>query len=137
MLSLYANTKEDIMFAYNLWQWIAFFIIYCLIGWIGESLYVSWEHRKWVNRGFLHGPFLPIYGFGAVIILISTIPVRNNYFLISCLVCLVPPCLSTLPDGRWNRSSTSNTGITPTTSVTCTVISVLAVLSHGASVHCF
>lgn len=24
MLSLYANTKEDIMFAYNLWQWIAF-----------------------------------------------------------------------------------------------------------------
>ena len=82
MLSLYANTKEDIMFAYNLWQWIAFFIIYCLIGWIGESLYVSWEHRKWVNRGFLHGPFLPIYGFGAVIILISTIPVRNNYFLI-------------------------------------------------------
>ena len=37
MLSLYANTKEDIMFAYNLWQWIAFFIIYCLIGWIGES----------------------------------------------------------------------------------------------------
>ena len=82
MLSLYTNTKEDVMFAYNLWQWIAFFIIYCLIGWIGESLYVSWEHRKWVNRGFLHGPFLPIYGFGAVIILISTIPVRNNYFLI-------------------------------------------------------
>ena len=82
MLSLYANTKEDIMFAYNLWQGSAFFIIYCLLGWIGESLYVSWEHRKWVNRGFLHGPFLPIYGFGAVIILISTIPVRNNYFLI-------------------------------------------------------
>ena len=71
MLSLYTNTKEDVMFAYNLWQWIAFFIIYCLIGWIGESLYVSWEHRKWVNRGFLHGPFLPIYGFGAVIILMG------------------------------------------------------------------
>ena len=32
MLSLYTNTKEDVMFAYNLWQWIAFFIIYCLIG---------------------------------------------------------------------------------------------------------
>ena len=137
MLSLYANTKEDIMFAYNLWQWIAFFIIYCLIGWIGESLYVSWEHRKWVNRGFLHGPFRPIYGFGAVIILISTIPVRNNYFLIFLFGMLVPPCLNTLPDGRWNRSSMSNTGITPTTSVTCTVIPVLAVLSHGASVHCF
>lgn len=73
------------MFSYRIWEWLAFFIIYCLIGWIGESLYVSWEHRKWVNRGFLHGPFLPIYGFGAVIILISTIPVRNNYFFIFLL----------------------------------------------------
>ena len=129
MLSLYANTKEDIMFAYNLWQWIAFF------GWIGESLYVSWEHRKWVNRGFLHGPFLPIYGFGAVIILISTIPVRNNYFLIFLFGMLGATLLEYFTG--WARSSMSNTGITPTTSVTCTVISVLAVLSHGASVHCF
>lgn len=70
------------MFSYSIWEWIAFFIVYCFIGWIFESLYVSWEHRKWVNRGFLHGPFLPIYGFGAVIILISTIPVRNSFPLI-------------------------------------------------------
>ncbi|MGN0368357.1 MAG: hypothetical protein ACI4EK_06190 [Wujia sp.] len=70
------------MFSYSIWEWIAFFIIYCFIGWIFESLYVSWEHRQWVNRGFLHGPFLPIYGFGAVIILISTIPVRNSFPLI-------------------------------------------------------
>lgn len=70
------------MYAYSAWEWIAFFITYCLIGWLGESIYVSFEHKKIVNRGFLHGPFLPIYGFGAVIILISTIPVRNNYLLI-------------------------------------------------------
>lgn len=70
------------MFSYDLWDFIAFFMIYCLIGWAMESLYVSFEHKKWVNRGFLHGPFLPIYGFGAIIILISTIPVRNHYFLI-------------------------------------------------------
>lgn len=70
------------MFSYSITQWISFFMIYCLIGWIYESIYVSIEHRKWVNRGFLHGPFLPIYGFGAVIILLTTIPVRTNYFLI-------------------------------------------------------
>ncbi len=68
--------------AYTLWEWIAFFIIYCLIGWIFESIYVSLEHRRWVNRGFLHGPFLPIYGFGAVIILLSTIMVRDSYPLV-------------------------------------------------------
>lgn len=33
--------------------------------------------HKWVNRGFLHGPFLPIYGSGAIVILISTIAVKD------------------------------------------------------------
>ncbi len=69
------------MFHYDLFQWVGFFILYCLIGWIGESIYVSIEHKKWVNRGFLHGPFLPIYGFGAIIILFSTLPVRDNVIL--------------------------------------------------------
>lgn len=69
------------MFHYNMFFWVGFFILYCFIGWFGESIYVSIEHRKWVNRGFLHGPFLPIYGFGAIIILFSTLPVRDNIVL--------------------------------------------------------
>lgn len=73
------------MYSYNAWQWIMFFSIYCLIGWAGESLYVSAEHKKWVNRGFLHGPFLPIYGSGAIIILFATLPVRNNPILVFVL----------------------------------------------------
>ena len=70
------------MYSYNAFEWITFFAMYCLIGWAGESLYVSWEHKKWVNRGFLHGPFLPIYGSGAIIILYATLPVRDNVFLV-------------------------------------------------------
>ena len=69
------------MNSYSLFEWIAFFMIYCFIGWLGESIYVSIEHRKLVNRGFLHGPFLPIYGTGAVMILISTLHVRNSLIL--------------------------------------------------------
>lgn len=38
---------------------------------------MSVRKRKWVNRGFLHGPFLPIYGSGAIVILISTIAVKD------------------------------------------------------------
>ena len=34
---------------------------------------------KWVNRGFLHGPALPIYGSGAIVILVSTIGVKRIY----------------------------------------------------------
>lgn len=37
---------------------------------------------KWVNRGFLHGPFLPIYGFGAIVVLIFTLPFRNEAGLV-------------------------------------------------------
>lgn len=70
------------MHTYQLSQWILFFFIYSFIGWIWESCYVSVKKRHWVNRGFLHGPMLPIYGSGAVVILISTIGVRNNSWLI-------------------------------------------------------
>lgn len=67
---------------YTLWQWLLFFYIYSFIGWIWESCYVSVQKRRWVNRGFLNGPFLPIYGCGALAVLISTITVRENVFLI-------------------------------------------------------
>ena len=53
-------------------QWLLVFFSYCVIGWLWESGYVSLKRREWVNRGFLYGPWLPIYGFGAVIILLCT-----------------------------------------------------------------
>lgn len=63
-------------------QWLLFFFFYCFVGWIWESLYVSAKQRAWVNRGFLYGPLLPIYGFGAIIVLWLTLPVRNTIPLI-------------------------------------------------------
>lgn len=71
--------------SYSFSQWIMFFYVYCFFGWIWECCYVSVKKMKWVNRGFLHGPFLPIYGFGALAILMSTIGVRGNIPLIFVL----------------------------------------------------
>lgn len=48
------------------------FFLYCFIGWIWECAYVSFKTKKVVNRGFLYGPWLPIYGFGALLILWMT-----------------------------------------------------------------
>ena len=67
---------------YSVSQWLIFFFTYCFLGWVWECLYVSVKTRHWVNRGFLHGPFLPIYGFGAMVILLSTIGVRSYVPLI-------------------------------------------------------
>lgn len=59
--------------------WCAFFFIYCFFGWCFESAYVSLCERKLINRGFLKGPVLPIYGFGALIMLCVTIPFKGDY----------------------------------------------------------
>lgn len=63
-------------------QWLLLFFIYCLLGWIWETCYVSLRKRKWVNRGFLYGPWLPIYGSGAIAILFVTLPVQTNPALV-------------------------------------------------------
>ena len=50
--------------------WICCFLTYCFIGWIYE---VIWEFKVgngFVNRGFLYGPYLPIYGFGVLTLLL-------------------------------------------------------------------
>ena len=70
------------MSTYTLAQWFLFFYFYCFCGWVWESCYVSILKRHWVNRGFLHGPLLPIYGFGAITVLIATMPVRDNVVLV-------------------------------------------------------
>lgn len=71
------------MTEYTLSQWVMFFYIYCFFGWVWECLYVSVCERKWVNRGFLKGPFLPIYGSGAICILVVTIPFRGNVLMMA------------------------------------------------------
>jgi len=76
------------MGVYTLDQWLLFFFFYCLCGWVWESCYVSALQHRWVNRGFLHGPLLPIYGSGAIIILVSTLRVQDSPALI-CLFGMV------------------------------------------------
>lgn len=66
---------------YTFIQWLLFFFIYCFLGWVWESCYVSAKNREWINRGFLHGPMLPIYGSGAIIVLLCTIGVRDQIVL--------------------------------------------------------
>lgn len=70
------------MYTYTWYQWLAFFYIYCFIGWIFESAYVSLRTKHPVNRGFLRIPMLPLYGSGAVMMLWVSLPVKDNLFLV-------------------------------------------------------
>lgn len=66
------------MYSYSVSQWVIFFYIYCVFGWCIESTYVSVKTRKITNRGFMRGPWLPIYGSGAIVMLICSIPFAGN-----------------------------------------------------------
>lgn len=66
----------DIKLYFN--TWLVYFYFYCIAGWIFESAYVSITDKKWTNRGFMKGPWLPLYGSGAVLILVATIPFEQH-----------------------------------------------------------
>jgi len=46
------------------------FIVYSLIGWIVEVVGILIQEKKLVNRGFLIGPYCPIYGVGGITIIL-------------------------------------------------------------------
>lgn len=50
----------------DIYDLLLYFITYSFLGWCCESLYCSIGAWKWINRGFVNGPFCPVYGFGAL-----------------------------------------------------------------------
>lgn len=71
-------------------NYLLYLYIYSFVGWLYESTFVSVQAKNWVNRGFMHGPFLPIYGSGALLMLfINTLfhGVIWKSFIFSILVC--------------------------------------------------
>ncbi|NMM93571.1 putative ABC transporter permease [Bifidobacterium oedipodis] len=63
------------------------FLLYSFIGWVYESILVSVQERRFVNRGFLNGPLCPIYGTGAslAIVLLGHMTNPVLIFLISMI----------------------------------------------------
>lgn len=78
---------------YTFIQWLAFFFIYCFFGWCIESTIVSYSKKKLINRGFLKGPFLPLYGSGALVMLVSTLWVKDNIILVYAIGLVGATCL--------------------------------------------
>ncbi len=66
---------------YTVWSLILMFFAFSLVGWLWEvSLHIITD-GVFVNRGTMHGPWLPIYGFGAIYILIFLNRFRKNVFV--------------------------------------------------------
>lgn len=61
--------------------WFLWLMIYSVIGWVYESTICSIGQRKLINRGFLNGPYCPIYGTGAVLVLLVLGRIQNPVLL--------------------------------------------------------
>ena len=59
---------------------VLWFLVYSLMGWIVESVYMSICNRKLTNRGFAKGPFCPIYGVGALTVFFLLRPYSDEPF---------------------------------------------------------
>ena len=51
-------------------KYFLLFLLYSFAGWVMETTWVSWCNKKLVDRGFLIGPYCPIYGCGAILIIL-------------------------------------------------------------------
>ena len=47
------------------------FMMFSIIGWVWETPYVSIKEKRYINRGFLHGPYIPIYGFAVMTVVFT------------------------------------------------------------------
>ncbi|CCY27855.1 putative membrane protein [Acholeplasma sp. CAG:878] len=66
------------------------FFIYSVIGWFVEVTYVYIGTKKFINRGFLIGPYIPIYGYSALIMALYLTQYKDNpltVFLLAIFIC--------------------------------------------------
>jgi len=63
-------------------QFALYLAIYSFLGWLCECVWCLVLDRRIVNRGFLSGPWCPIYGFGAILILKLASPFSHNPALV-------------------------------------------------------
>ena len=73
-MDLKKTTKDKII------DYISYFFIYSFLGWVIETIYAIIINGYFVKRGFLYGPICPIYGFGAVLLIMSTQKIYKKPF---------------------------------------------------------
>ncbi len=78
--------------SYPIVNLILMFFLFSLIGFVWEVIYITITEKVTANRGMLHGPVLPIYGIGGVIMVLAFAPYRHMpvmIFLVSALMCSI------------------------------------------------
>ncbi len=57
---------------------LLYFLLYSVVGYMAEVIFAALVLGKFVNRGFLNGPWCPIYGFGVLIVALTLKPISSS-----------------------------------------------------------
>lgn len=66
----------------TIYEVIWIFMIYAVIGWCSEVAYAALDTGRFVNRGFLNGPYCPIYGCGILLVIVTLTPLKENLLIL-------------------------------------------------------
>lgn len=75
---------------------IHWFLVYSILGWMVESIYMSFCNGHITNRGFVTGPFCPIYGVGALSVYFLLQPFQESYFKLYIMGAIIATALEFL-----------------------------------------
>lgn len=65
-----------------IYEYLSYFFIYSFLGWVMEVAYAAVKTKTFINRGFLNGPFCPIYGAGAISVVHLLTPLKHYRILL-------------------------------------------------------
>lgn len=74
----------------QVYYYFLYLVFFSFLGYICEVTYVYMGTKKLINRGFMHGPYIPIYGFGALFVTLLLNGYYNDpivIFVMSILIC--------------------------------------------------
>ena len=89
---------------YNVSYWFIIFIIYSFIGWIIDICDIFFHTKKIVNRGFLIGPYCPIYGVGVLLIIFLLKGFTDSplaLFVLASVICMTLEYLTSYVMEKW------------------------------------
>ncbi len=89
---------------YIVCYWFIMFIIYSFIGWIIDICDIYFKYKKMVNRGFMIGPYCPIYGVGVLLIIFLLKDYTNNFlvlFVLATVLCMILEYLTSYVMEKW------------------------------------
>ncbi len=62
------------------------FFLFCMVGWVWESIYMSIIEKRIQSRGFLFGPYIPIYGIAGIIMNFTLGRIHGELWSINTIV---------------------------------------------------